>query len=179
MSKFIKIALLALIFVGCVEFEPVSDIPAIEFSNFEIALKTDSLGNISPWGTLEFKFIDGDADIGLYYDYVDLDNAIPDSLKYNLFLREYRKTNTGDYVLIEQDTANPPFAFKIFHDEKLDRVGQNKIIQGYIRVDINYSLKPDYDTFRYEFYIYDRALHKSNVDTTNDISLKDFDEYLF
>jgi hypothetical protein len=49
------------------------------------------------------------------------------------------------------------------------RLGQNKILRGTIQVTFLYLFATPADTIQYDFYIKDRALHKSNVTTTSEI----------
>jgi hypothetical protein len=57
-------------------------------------------------------------------------------------------------------------------DTPLDRVGQNKTVKGFIRIEMYFFVIPEYDTIRYDFYIVDRALNKSNIESTSDIGFK-------
>jgi hypothetical protein len=49
------------------------------------------------------------------------------------------------------------------------RQGQDKILRGTINVTFLYLFYSTSDTIRYDFYIKDRALHSSNVDSTSEI----------
>jgi hypothetical protein len=163
-------AISVVIISGCVETEPVSIIPEITFNKFElyyiIADSTD-FNDKKLIGLLEFKFIDGDADIGIPEDIAN-DSTLPDSIRFNVFMFPFEKVN-GSYIPIPFDTSifPPPF-FIIKYDEKLNRVGQNKTIKGIIRLDM-FDLPVGYDTIRYDFFIKDRAGNKSNIESTTDI----------
>ena len=155
---------------GCVKTEPVSTIPQITFKRFELFDAIDtSLGNHILRGVLKFSFIDGDADIGMDGTIDATDTVVTD--KYNLFLVPFEKIDTN-YYPIAQDTLLPVPNYRIAHDVKMDRTGQNKTIKGTITVNIDYYTVPQYDTIRYDFYILDRAKNKSNVEVTNDIGFK-------
>ena len=149
---------------SCIETEVVSPIPAITFKKLEAYMAYDSLGNYAPKADLEFDFIDGDADIGIYED--EVDTVAWNENNYNVFLRPYQKIDTT-YIPIELDHSKPPPYYTIWHDDKLDRVGQNKTIRGTITLTI--PDLPPYDTIRYDFYITDRAGHNSNTESTTDL----------
>jgi hypothetical protein len=158
-----------LLFYSCAKTEIVSPVPHITFESFELFNAYDSLlGNNIKMGELKFKFIDGDADIGIK---TSVDSTKPNTYNYNIFLYPYQKVN-GSYLKIDFDTsitASPPF-YRISYDSKLGRVGQDKVIKGTIKLDIPYYVTPSYDTIRYLFYILDRSMNKSNTDSTTDIA---------
>ncbi|MBA7661742.1 hypothetical protein ES703_69762 [subsurface metagenome] len=171
MNRSILILSFIILFVvhACIKTEPVSPVPEITFNSYELSVAYDTLleQNILI-GKLEFSFIDGDADIGMYY----LEDTVAwNENNYNLFLTPYEKVE-GEYFLIEPDSSKPPPYYTIAHDDKLDRVGQNKTIKGKIKLDILYFIVPEYDTIRYDFYIVDRAKHASNIESTSDIEFR-------
>ncbi len=157
--------IISVVFSSCIKTEEVSPIPEIAFKSLEVGLVYDSLlEQYLTAGELEFTFIDGDADIGIYEGSVD--TVTWNENNYNVFLHPYQKIDTS-YIAIELDSSMPPPYYTIWHDDKLDRVGQNKTIKGTISI-IILDLPP-YDTIRYEFFIRDRAGHNSNIETTTDI----------
>lgn len=156
-----------IILYACIETEPVSPVPEIEFISFDLSAGYDNLGNDILLGKLKFSFIDGDADFG-----INIDTTKPQ--EYNIFLSEYGKLN-DTYYFIEPDTTTPPLNYTVQHDDRLDRVGQNTTIRGTVTLNIYYLFLPDYDTIRYDFYIVDRAGHESNIESTTDISFTGFD----
>jgi hypothetical protein len=121
----------------------------------------------SLWVNWNLILLTADADIGIYEDQVDTNAWNPDN--YNIFLIPYQKVDTS-YIAIESDYTKPPPFYTIWHDTKLDRVGQNKTIKGSVSLLI-WDL-PQYDTIRYEFYITDRAGHNSNTAITTDAGTK-------
>jgi hypothetical protein len=184
----IKIAIFILVsflFFACVEFEPVSPVPSIEYKDLTFDIVYDTvLKTYLMKGLIEFNFIDGDADLGVY-DEVHSDTLLPDSVKFGLFIDLYEKVN-GDYFkrYIVQPISDTPFIDTFLlhvllpYDQKMDRVGQNKTIQGVIRAGIDFTQPADYkayDTMRLEFFIRDRALNKSNVEHTRDFASSELD----
>jgi hypothetical protein len=163
-----KILLLFLItaalILACEMPETVSPLPEITYKSFLLENYRDSLGNQGKLGTLKFDFIDGDADIGsIIYDYDTTEESL--EKKYNVFLIPFEKLPDGVYDSVETQ----PLKYIIRYNDKLNRVGQNKTVKGEIEISIQYSIIPPQDTLRYEFYIVDRARHKSNMETTSDI----------
>jgi hypothetical protein len=159
------IATLAL--AGCPAPKTLPDVPRVEFKNFILEKKINVLNQELLTGTLTFDFEDGDGDIG-FVSSSDSLNA-PDSVKYNLFLTLHEMVN-GVYRKVDtSELLSPPY----YRIPPLDREGQNKTLMGEISVDIEY-FTIDYDTLRYSFYIMDRAYHRSNVDTTDEIIFTDW-----
>lgn len=170
----IKTLVLPIVFItACVEFEQVSPIPEIKYQDFELLDGFDTLGNPVKFAILEFNFIDGDADFGVYPE-IASDTLKPDLEKFNLIMTIYDKID-GKYKLKtiwNKNTNNlDTLTLKqtIKYDPKLDRVGQNQTIKGNITAIVPLEKwQVLTDTFRIEFYIRDRALNKSNVEYSDD-----------
>lgn len=163
MTYFPKILFLFLISVfflsSCEEIQRYPDIPEVDYKTHTFYATTDALGNPIILVTLEIEVTDGDGDIG--HPPIG-ENDIPDSADYDLFMTLYEKKN-GEFIApVDQDTL---LKYRIPYIEK---EGQNKLIKGTIEVDLEFK-KINYDTIAYIYYIYDRARHKSNVDTTENI----------
>lgn len=160
--------LLSAAFYSCIETEPVSPIPEVKFETYDLAMGMDSLGNHLLIGNLEFSFIDGDADFGMDGIW---DTVTWNELNYNVFLKSHEKIDTLYYPIPDDSTKPPPY-YRVMRDTPLDRVGQNKTVKGFIRIEMYFFVIPDYDTIRYDFHIVDRALNKSNIESTSDIGFK-------
>jgi len=185
---------------ACVETEQVSPIPEIHYKSMVFGSYGNSgLGNSVKYGIIEFSFIDGDADLGVY-DAIHNDSTLPDSMRNGIFVsffekvdgqyyeRFFTETKTiqirdsvtigGSVIVTIRDsviTDTLSFNYLLPYDSKMDRVGQNKIIKGIIRDTIHFPpMNLPFDTMRFEFYIRDRALHKSNVEVTDDFTNPDF-----
>ena len=163
MKSAISILLIScIIFFSCKKPKVYSDIPLIKYENFRFV---DSLGSII--GVLTFSFTDGDGDIGLTQPITSdsLAPPPPDSTYYDLFITMFSKTN-GIYDTVKFPT---PFYYRLPFYES---IGQYKTAQGRIFIQLFY-LKPfSWDTVRYKFYIFDRAMHRSNTVTSPDIIFK-------
>lgn len=157
-------ALLSVMFIGfiaaasCEREEELSDIPEIHFKSLNGPYLEDIGGIVRYSADLTFTFADGDSDIGDFTSAGSTDTI-------NLVLLPYQKI---DGVYESVDSALYGHRFTVRHHKKLDRDGA--AIKGEITVAFGYIIKPPFDTLRYEFYLYDRARHKSNVETTSDIS---------
>jgi hypothetical protein len=163
----ISISLMVILLTGCPEIQTLPDTPRIEFESFTLSEKTDDLGNEIILGELVFLFEDGDGDIGLPAN----DSIAPDdSSEYNLFLMMFKKIDL-EYVEVGKEELGAPLFYRIPYIEP--REGQNKTLQGNIKIDFEY-LTLDYDTIRYDFYMYDRARNKSNTESTTDISFTEW-----
>lgn len=153
--------------------------PRIEFK--EIIKNTNSEGKDTSI-SLVFTFTDGDGDIGFHQD--EAGNPYVGEFFYNLHVDYRRKNSSGQFepVLVPTlviDSITPGgdtlFAIKDLPVEFKYRMpymvppGKNKAIKGDISVDINtFGFAP---VSRFEFYIYDRALNKSNIEITPEFSV--------
>ena len=164
MKAFAKILIITIIVLliglSCKKIESLPEIPFISFKSFILKDTTDVLGNEGKIGELTFDFEDGDGDIGLSQP----DSLSVDSSNFNLFFTLFSKTD-GEFIEVSEDDLETPLNYRIPYIKK---EGQNKALKGEIRIDFIYLLF-EYDTFKYSFYIVDRALHKSNVETTPEI----------
>jgi len=163
------IILLLLFTVGsCKKIVQLPPEPFIEFTSFAIFDTTDILGNKSKAGRLKFYFEDGDGNIGLNEPSL---NQTPDST--NLFFTLYRKKN-GQMVEAPDNDPLKPSAYRIPY---IERLGQNKIINGTISVTFLYLFYNVSDTIRYDFYLKDRALNESNLESTSEIIISENNVY--
>ncbi len=166
MKSFVKILILIItVLLGvlsCRKIESLPEIPSISFKSFILIDTIDALGNEGKIGELIFDFEDGDGDIGL----AQPDSLSTDSTNFNLFFTLFGKTD-GEFIEVSENDLETPLNYRIPYIEK---EGQNKALKGEIQVDFIYLLF-EYDTIKYSFFILDRALHKSNVETTPEIAL--------
>ena len=159
-NKYTVLVLFALLSLGsCTKIEQISPIPSITFNSFEIFDTLDILGNWTQGGRLSFEFEDGDGDIGLKVPSANQADST------NLFFSLYRKSNR---IMVPANEDDPlyPAEYRIPY---MTRLGQNKILRGTISVTFLYLFYSPTDTIKYDFYIEDRALHKSNVESTSEI----------
>lgn len=141
---------------SCMKKESYSDVPYITYAGYYNIFDTTK---IAKRGVLTITFQDGDGDLGLNpwdvfppYD----SNSV---YFYNYYIDIYSKRK-GVFV---KDTLQIPLRYRI---PNLTPEDPNKAIKGIIVDTLPLNPKPVYDTIRFSLYIYDRALHQSNIVTT-------------
>ncbi len=145
MNKWFSCILFVTFMLGCEEIEVSSEIPEIEFISYNY-----------PDSTLKFSLLDGDGDIGLKQG--DTADPYVDKYYYNFYFYLLEKNDTG-YAEVE---FAEPLHSRINYIEQ--KQGQNKTLKADIEVHVReYGITELPDTFKFEFYIIDRALHESNV----------------
>jgi hypothetical protein len=151
--------LVTMMLYSCRKPENYSEIPEIEYLSFFIRDTTDLLGNRGLVGELTFSFVDGDGDIGLRQPADTVDPEDPDYT--DLFFTMYVMQN-GVLTELDENDLQFPLNYRIPY---LEPEGQDPSLKGEIKVEFLY-LFFEYDTIQYDFYIIDRALHESNVEST-------------
>ena len=159
---FILFAIGVILFNACETPRSYPETPEVEFKSVSITDAQDTLGNVVKLIRLTISVVDGDGDIGIFYlnsnsiypGFEDLGNA-------NLFIKQYEKID-GEFVELDS-VYNYATPF-------LEPEGQDKTLKADIEVRIDYPVVLyDYDTIKYSFYIYDRAMHISNTAETPEI----------
>jgi hypothetical protein len=155
------IIIVAIALNSCKKIVQLPAVPRIEFTSFAIFDTVDILGNHAKGGRLKFYFEDCDGDLGLD---VPNDNQTDTT---NLFFTLFRKKGTNMVPAASNDPLKPS-SYRIPY---MERLGRNKILKGTISITFLYLFYSPADTIRYDFYIMDRALNKSNVASTGEIIL--------
>ena len=161
---FLYLTVLVSILCSCGKLETYSELPSVEFVSVYLADTVDALGNDVKLQNLNLEVIDGDGNLGLNSE--DTVNSFaPDSEYYNnLFIRLFQKTN-GNYIEVEQLSKN--LKYRVPYKAP---IGQNKYLKAEVKIKIEIPLGYfDYDTVRYEIFVYDRDLNKSEIATSCDI----------
>ncbi len=153
-----------LLLTSCIKQENYPDIPEIGYAGMQLVYTTDT----TPYpfeGILSITFQDGNGDIGLR----PRDTFPPFNKEgeyyYNYVIRYFEKRDTGWAEVI----LDPPFSARL---PILNQGYDGKPIKGLITDTLSMDPSPDYDTVKFEMFIYDRALNKSNVVSTPDIILR-------
>jgi hypothetical protein len=154
----------AILLTSCMKKEQYPDIPEIAFQSFTLAFDTN---NIPRKGYLTISFKDGDGDIGLHPGDTLSPYQKGGAYYYNYVIDYYEKQN-GVFVLVP---LNPPYHARIPY---LTPDDPTKAIKGFIVDTLQMNPYPVFDTIKLKFFIYDRALHKSNTDSTPPIILRRF-----
>lgn len=160
MKIWVLFIFMGMAFSSCTKHDVYPIEPAIEFYSFT---KIPNNYNVDDKAILNMSFTDGDGDIGLE----PWDTLPPYNYNgkyyYNCFIDYYEKQH-GQFVKVDLPVSNNSRIPKVSAD-LLERG-----IRGNIEVElfINNILSP-YDTIKFSMYIYDRALHKSNIAETPEI----------
>lgn len=153
------LVLLALLvfYGGCKKSDQYPIEPVI---SFESLTTTKNLQGYDTEGTLRITFTDGDGDIGLNVQ----DTLAPYVGEYsdNVHMIYYEYIS-GNWTAVPQYNDNGKIPV-------ITPEGNQKAIRGEIRKDhIGFPFGVTNRRIRFDVYIYDRALHKSNVITTPEI----------
>ncbi|MEX1189439.1 MAG: hypothetical protein WED33_09290 [Bacteroidia bacterium] len=153
---------------SCKKQEVFENTPFIEYKKFEQVL--NSAGNDSI-GILHFYFRDGDGDLGLAPD-----DTFPPFQKsgehYFNFIISYFEKQNGEWIKI-----SPPAPFPggdtVSNSSRIPFLtpdGQIKTLEGDLFMEL-FTNNPfsAFDTIKYEFSIEDRALNRSNTESTPEI----------
>ncbi|MEI7499630.1 MAG: hypothetical protein WCK84_04195 [Bacteroidota bacterium] len=142
--------------------EVYPDIPEIAFQSFISEFDT---GMYAKRGYLTISFKDGNGDIGLRPDQKEFPFDTGSIYYYNYIIDYYEKQH-GTFVKISLD---PSYNARIPY---LTPDDPNKAIKGIIVDTLILNPQPVWDTIKFKFFIYDRALNKSNIDSTPPIILR-------
>ena len=154
-------------FFSCKKPQDYSSIPEIKHISSSFSIKKDTLDNEIYKVSVRFSFVDGDGDLGLSPSDTLGDFAPGKKFYYNLKFSFLEKIN-GVYVLNEN--IKPYYRFQNISKSQTT----NKVLKGDMIVDIDLSTTVNYaDTSKFRFYIYDRALHQSNIENTTEIYLNE------
>ncbi|MCX6304525.1 MAG: hypothetical protein NT040_06120 [Bacteroidetes bacterium] len=159
---FAALAIGGLLFSSCMKKEVYPEIPEIAFQSFYLEFDT---GLYATRGFLTISFKDGNGDIGLRTNQKEppFDTG---SVYYYNYIIDYYEMQNGTFVKVPLD---PSFNARIPYLTPND---PNKAIKGIIVDTLPLNPLPLHDTVKFKFFIYDRALNKSNVDSTPPIILR-------
>jgi hypothetical protein len=163
LQRRVLFVILIIFSAGCKKPDQYPNEPVIVYK--DIYSTRNSLG-FDQKLTIVLNFTDGDGDVG--YRDIGKNGATyddPSSPYYNNYVATYYKYTNGAWV--EFPTIVPAGGRLPY----LTPVGKNKTLKGEIQCDVDVPLNADEDTFRIDIFIYDRALHKSNIVTTSDFIL--------
>jgi hypothetical protein len=149
-------------FSGCIKQENYPDVPQIQLVSYTNVFDT---GQYAVKGILIISFTDGNGDIGLNsnYNQPPFDSTSP--YYYNYVITYFEK-QLGTFKQID---LNPPFSARI---PVLNSEFPGKPIKGIIADTFELNPHPLFDTIKFEAFIYDRTLNKSNVISTPEIILR-------
>lgn len=152
----------ALLLASCERIVPEYPIePVVDYQSFSLYITVDELNNKTLVGKLSFRFTDGDGNVGLLPLTDSAGLHMPDNEKYNFFLQLY-DLQGYEYIQVPEEEGGV-LKYRIPY---LD----HQPLSGTIDLDISYPIII-HDTIFYTFYIYDRDLNQSNIDSTEVIVL--------
>ena len=147
--------------------------PVISFANFTTSSITSA--------TLTLNFSDADGDIGIQQS---------DTASYDFIIQYYYKNYAGNFTKFNWHWPLQPFTSLIdssiytYSIPYIQNNSKNTSLNGQIIINMNVYRPPvpippsptvnwadSLSHFRYQFYMYDRAGHKSNVVTTPEFDL--------
>ncbi len=152
--------LLFIFFCSCTKPSTVSPIPQITFQSVQ---QINDGVQFADSFDFTISYTDGDGDIGLSQSDT-LAPYNPGSIYYyDLYVDYYEKLGKN-FVMVKPPLTNLDTIGWDFRMPVITTEGKNKSINGTISFGIFYGNPPVYsDTIMFKIYIYDRALHKSNV----------------
>ena len=152
-----------LFFTACTKHETYSIIPEIAYKSFD---KIQTSSGIDDKAHLTITFTDGDGDIGLNPEDTFPPYNVHSPYYYN-YIIDYYEQQGDSFIKIDLPLTNNSRIPYVQAD--LAERG----IKGEITIELFFNnIMSTADSIRYELYILDRALHKSNVITTPSIYVK-------
>jgi hypothetical protein len=142
----------------CEEIRQYPNIPLLRYENFSY---TDTV--------LTYYFADGDGNFGIIEGNLNPPFDSGSIYYHNVFLKMYEKVDTG----YEEVELLAPLNWRLEHIPQPQ--GQNKTLRGDIDINLAITIQtlgaldimPD--TFRFDMYIVDRDLHRSNTASSPDL----------
>ena len=162
-ALFITLLLVLIFSYACTKKDVYPVEPHIDFKSFEKIFDTKANDTV---GVIGLYFTDGDGDLGLR----PTDTTI--NYRYNLFIKYFeKKKGKFEEVILTAPSSLPGKLDTLWFNARipdLTPAGKTKTITGeiYDTLYINNLKSSLSDTIKYQIYIQDRALHKSNVVAT-------------
>ncbi|MCH5244372.1 MAG: hypothetical protein J1F29_05675 [Lentimicrobiaceae bacterium] len=165
----------ALLAVSCVKHKEFPPEPYLEFRRNILGAEQGVGGDTVLTLAVEFYFQDGDGDIGRK-DEVEREPYVGEyfhNLHFNL--EEMLSDSTYEQVYQIDSTGQRYPIVYLYHLHYMEPVNGNNSLSGTITWQVDDFASTAFfmrgKTVRYGFYLYDRALHKSNVVYTDPIKL--------
>lgn len=162
MKKLFFLFLIISTLLSCKKPEKYDIVPKISFVEIPVKDTVDQLGNTVRRCVLTFSLIDGDGDIGFDEGDTISPYQIGGPYYHNLIVNLYKIVD-GNVILVDTPEIATPFRFRTKH---IEPIGQNKTLKCTIFVNLNFDIPSSWDTVLFDFYMYDRAFHKSNTAST-------------
>ncbi|MFO7842841.1 MAG: hypothetical protein R6V16_03450 [Bacteroidales bacterium] len=160
-AKILFLFSLLFMLLSCDKEEQYADTPEIKFKSFTLAEETEN-GFENIIGRLKFSFVDGDGDIGLDPNEESANDTTTTEV-YNTFISRFYKENN-------QFVRDTTISYIIPY---MEGGVYREYLKGEIEIKI-YFTDIAHDTLTFDFYIYDRAMHKSNTESTPEIIISEW-----
>jgi hypothetical protein len=160
-TKILYLISFLFLLASCEKEDQYPDIPEVKYKSFTMAEETEN-GFENIIGRLSFTFTDGDGDIGIDPNTETADDT-PTTEIYNTFITRFYKEN-NQFVRDTTITYIIPY---------MEDGEYRKYLKGEIEIKL-YFTDFNYDTLKFDFYIYDRANHKSNTESTPEIIVSEW-----
>ena len=150
---------------SCKEAITFPDQPIITSNTFRVLNGSNGLDSAL---VLDFGFTDGDADIGLG----QRDTVAPFDI--NFFIEYFEKKNGLFSKVLIKDADQNPTGDTLNYNGRIpffNSVGGTKSVQGRIEYLINIQFRGS-DTLRFDYFIVDRKLNRSNKVSSGPVILK-------
>ena len=158
MKYFLPVLLIAVLYASCKKDVVYPIEPVLSFKSVGTLVAANSKDSMA---VIIVDFTDGDGDIGL-----NPDDTLPPfnsgSPYYRNYQLEFFEKINGAWVL---NSLSSTMGGRLPY---LTPKGSNKALKGEIRMDSNLPIHKTSDTCYFNVFIYDRALHKSNVVQTTE-----------
>jgi hypothetical protein len=165
----ILILMLGIVSVSCRRMDEYPPEPSIKFMEFEKIPKYND--TIFERGILKFEYTDGDGNLGLE-DGDTFPPFNPESKYYYNLIIDFWEVRDGVETEVpltfynpstqEFDTISLSARIPVLVPKNVERPISGEIFDTLFM----YNYNSDYDTLFFKFYIVDRALNESNVETT-------------
>jgi hypothetical protein len=166
LKNIILAALCTALLSSCLKRKEYPPTPVIEYTDF-VKYGHDSADFV-------FHFTDGDGDIGLSEADTFGSFAPSQPYYYNLVMTYFYKDGTGNWQPYDAIDSTPAVMDTLKNGYRIPDItpeGQNKVLDGEIHIKLLAPYIPLFDkNFKFEAYIYDRELHKSNMITTPELT---------
>ena len=162
--KLIYLILIIFLFFGyssCEKPVKYSEIPDIKFLSIPIK-DTIIFENHIKRCVLNYYLIDGDGDIGFKDGDTLPPYEITGNYHNNVLITMYKMVD-GIYHVVDTPEIGTYFKFRTKY---IEPIGQNKTLKCTILIYLDFDTPMSWDSVKFDFYMYDRALNKSNLATT-------------
>lgn len=162
MKKLFFLLLLLSILFSCKKPEKYAIIPKISFIDIPIKDTVDKFENPIRRCVLTFSLIDGDGDIGFEETDTIAPYQINGAYYHNLIVNMYKFID-GNILPVDTSELKAPFRFRTMH---IEPVGKIKTLKCTFYINLDFDIPSSWDSVRFDFYMFDRALHRSNIAST-------------